>query len=134
MVSFSSPDVMRFMDKKVSRTGKALGPSYEIVSDVKTRAEGVRIKHRLGMASDPMEQFHNLSCAHLNSMQIAQRGALVIHEPVVAAVPGFARDLFFPRDTNRARFVVGTSKARYDSASPRDTSTPGVTGCQSTRQ
>ena len=44
---------------------------------------------------------------YLNSgMQIAQRGALVIHEPVVAAVPVFARDLFFPRDTNRARFVA----------------------------
>jgi hypothetical protein len=44
---------------------------------------------------------------YLNSgIQIAQRGALVIHEPVVAAVPAFARDLFFPRDTNRARFVA----------------------------
>src|SRR5207244_3216770 len=44
---------------------------------------------------------------YLNSgIQIAQRGALVIHEPVVAAVPAFARDLFFPRDTNRTRFVA----------------------------
>ncbi len=29
-------------------------------------------------------------------VQIAQRGALVIRDPVVAAVPAFARDLFFP--------------------------------------
>jgi hypothetical protein len=29
-------------------------------------------------------------------VQIAQRGALVIHDPVVASVPPFARDLFFP--------------------------------------
>ncbi len=44
---------------------------------------------------------------YLNSgIQIAQRGAIVVHDPVVAGVPAFARDLFFPRDTNRARFVA----------------------------
>ena len=44
---------------------------------------------------------------YLNSgIQLAQRGAIVVHDPVVAAVPAFARDLFFPRDTNRARFVA----------------------------
>ena len=31
-------------------------------------------------------------------IQIAQRGALVVPDPVVAAVPAFARDLFFPSD------------------------------------
>jgi hypothetical protein len=31
-------------------------------------------------------------------IQIAQRGALVVHDPVVAAVPNFARDLFMPTD------------------------------------
>ena len=31
-------------------------------------------------------------------VQIAQRGALVLHDPVVAAVPPFARSLFFPSD------------------------------------
>ncbi len=31
-------------------------------------------------------------------VQIAQRGAVVLHDPVVAAVPPFARDLFFPSD------------------------------------
>ena len=39
-------------------------------------------------------------------LQIAQRGALVISDPVIAAVPPFARDLFVPRDANRARFVA----------------------------
>jgi hypothetical protein len=29
-------------------------------------------------------------------IQIAQRGAIVVHDPVVATVPPFARDLFFP--------------------------------------
>ncbi|MFL6279768.1 MAG: hypothetical protein ACJ731_06640 [Vicinamibacterales bacterium] len=29
-------------------------------------------------------------------VQIAQRGAIVVHDPVIAAVPDFARDLFFP--------------------------------------
>ena len=39
-------------------------------------------------------------------IQIAQRGAIVVHDPVVAAVPPFARDLFFPRDANREHFVA----------------------------
>jgi hypothetical protein len=30
-------------------------------------------------------------------IQLAQRGALIVHDPVVAAVPPFARDLFMPR-------------------------------------
>ena len=48
-VGFSSPDVMRFLDKKVSRQGLTFGPNaHEVVSDVKMRREGVRIKHRLG--------------------------------------------------------------------------------------
>jgi len=29
-------------------------------------------------------------------IQIAQRGAIIVHDPVVATVPPFARDLFFP--------------------------------------
>ncbi|HJU61999.1 MAG TPA: hypothetical protein VJ864_08130 [Candidatus Binatia bacterium] len=51
MVGLSSPEVMRFMDKKVTRSGKSAGPSHEIVTDLKTRTEGVRIKHRLGKNS-----------------------------------------------------------------------------------
>jgi|307.fasta_scaffold26106_2 hypothetical protein len=52
MVSFSSPDVMRFMGKKVTRKGDTCGPhAHEVVSDMKTRTEGVRIKHRLGKNS-----------------------------------------------------------------------------------
>jgi hypothetical protein len=39
-------------------------------------------------------------------VQIAQRGTLVFHDPVVAAVPAQARDLFLPRDRNRERFVA----------------------------
>ncbi|MBV8072903.1 MAG: hypothetical protein JO270_23575 [Acidobacteriaceae bacterium] len=51
MLELSSPDVMRFMGKKVTRGGKAAGPSHEVITDMKTRAEGVRIKHRLGKNS-----------------------------------------------------------------------------------
>jgi len=44
---------------------------------------------------------------YVNSgIQIAQRGAIVIHDPVVAAVPAFARDLFFPSDKNRTRYTA----------------------------
>jgi len=38
-------------------------------------------------------------------VQIAQRGTLQYHDPVVAAVPPSARDLFVPQDTNRPGFV-----------------------------
>ncbi len=52
MVSFSSPDVMRFMGKKVTRKGEPFGPhSHEVISDLKVRSQGVRIKHRLGKNS-----------------------------------------------------------------------------------
>jgi hypothetical protein len=52
MTSFSSPDVMRFMGKKVTGKGDTFGPhAHEIVSDLKVRSEGVRIKHRLGQNS-----------------------------------------------------------------------------------
>jgi hypothetical protein len=43
---------MRFLDKKVSRKGDAVGRNaHEVVSDLKVRSEGVRIKHRLGKNS-----------------------------------------------------------------------------------
>ena len=38
-------------------------------------------------------------------IQIAQRGAIVATDPVVANVPAFARDLFFPSDPGHARFA-----------------------------
>ena len=39
-------------------------------------------------------------------VQIAQRGTLAYHDPVVAAVPAFARDLFLPKDQIRPGFVA----------------------------
>lgn len=49
MTSFSSPDVMRFLGKKVTQQG-AMPMNFvqEVTTDVKRRVEGVRIKHRLG--------------------------------------------------------------------------------------
>jgi hypothetical protein len=38
-------------------------------------------------------------------VQIAQRGAIVVSDPVVAAVPPFARDLFFPADANKDYYL-----------------------------
>ena len=44
---------------------------------------------------------------YVNSgLQIAQRGAIVVKDPVVASVPPFARDLFIPRDRNFEHFVA----------------------------
>jgi len=48
MTALSSPDVMRFMGRKLAPPG-GLAPTFkgEVTSDSKTRAEGVRIKHRV---------------------------------------------------------------------------------------
>jgi hypothetical protein len=49
VVSFSSPDVLRFMDKKVTRQGNpANGVRLPISTDLKVRSNGARVKHRLG--------------------------------------------------------------------------------------
>ena len=49
VVSFSSPDVLRFMGKKVSRHGKiAGGVRLPVATDLKVRSNGARVKHRLG--------------------------------------------------------------------------------------
>jgi hypothetical protein len=49
MTAFSSPDVMRFLGKKVGPSGTPRGShSHEVISDRKVRQEGVRIKHRHG--------------------------------------------------------------------------------------
>jgi hypothetical protein len=52
MTSFSSPDVLRFMGKRVSQWGGPVG-GYEVPvsSDLKVRSSGVRIKHRYGANS-----------------------------------------------------------------------------------
>ena len=47
--TFSSPDVMRFLGKKVH--GNFAG---ELISDYKSRPEGIRVKHRLGANSVKM--------------------------------------------------------------------------------
>lgn len=48
ITTFASPDVMRFLGRKL-QTHDRPSPAFhgEVVSDVKTRAEGVRIKHRV---------------------------------------------------------------------------------------
>jgi hypothetical protein len=49
MVTLSSADVLRFMGKKVTRTGNAAGGlKLPLSSDLKMRVNGARIKHRLG--------------------------------------------------------------------------------------
>jgi len=49
VVSLSSPDVLRFMGKKVTRQGNAAGGlKLPLSTDLKIRGNGARIKHRLG--------------------------------------------------------------------------------------
>jgi hypothetical protein len=48
MTSFSSPDVMKFLGHKVTSQGQVSGNFQgEIGTDLKRRAEGVRVKHRV---------------------------------------------------------------------------------------
>ncbi len=49
VVSLSSPDVLRFMGKKVTPRGNAAaGLRLPLSTDLKIRSQGARIKHRLG--------------------------------------------------------------------------------------
>lgn len=55
MESFSSSDVMRFLGRKTLPSGRVRGRfSGEVVSDLRRRPEGVRIKHRLNSNSIKM--------------------------------------------------------------------------------
>jgi hypothetical protein len=55
LTTFLSPDVMRFLGRKIPPSNK-LPPRLEaeVVSDAKVRSEGTRIKHRLGQNSIKM--------------------------------------------------------------------------------
>jgi len=48
ILTFSSPDVLRFMGKKLTRQGEGFGQPLPLNSDWKVRSNGARIKHRLG--------------------------------------------------------------------------------------
>jgi hypothetical protein len=48
ILTFSSPDVLRFMGKKLTRQGEGFGQPLPLNSDWKVRSQGARIKHRLG--------------------------------------------------------------------------------------
>jgi hypothetical protein len=53
--NLSSPDVMRFLQQKLTKSGAISGKFQgEVVSDLKTRQEGTRVKHRLGANSVKM--------------------------------------------------------------------------------
>jgi hypothetical protein len=55
LTTFLSPDVMRFLGRNIPPAGNVPpGLKTELVSDMKTRLEGVRIKHRLGENSIKM--------------------------------------------------------------------------------
>jgi len=55
MQTFSSPDVLRFLGRKTTAAGEVHGGfAGEVLSDVRRRPEGVRIKHRLNFNSIKM--------------------------------------------------------------------------------
>lgn len=54
MTDFGSPDVMRFLGKKVALNNRLPNCKCEVVTDLLQRAEGIRIKHRMGNNSIKM--------------------------------------------------------------------------------
>jgi hypothetical protein len=48
MTTFSSPDVMRFLGRKIPSTGN-INPRFagQVITDLKHRPEGIRVKHRV---------------------------------------------------------------------------------------
>jgi hypothetical protein len=55
MTTFSSPDVLRFLGRKTLLSGEVHGKFQgEVISDLRRRAEGVRVKHRLNRNSIKM--------------------------------------------------------------------------------
>jgi hypothetical protein len=55
MTTFRSPDILRFLGKKLTKSGEINGHvDAEITSDLKRRQEGVRIKHRYNQNSEKL--------------------------------------------------------------------------------
>jgi hypothetical protein len=68
MTTFSSPDVMRFLSKPVPSSGKVhRNFQGEVVSDLKERQEGVRIKHSVGGNSIPRPRARRCSGPHVGA-------------------------------------------------------------------
>src|SRR3984893_6890397 len=65
LLSFSSPDVMRFLRKKILLSGQIPGRfAGELVSDLKRRVEGDRIKHRIDQNSVELDHLLSLYNMH----------------------------------------------------------------------
>jgi len=64
ITTFASPDVLRFLGKKIPAHGQVSGKvRAEVTSDLKRRVEGVRIKHRMGQNSLCFFQKQGVSAA-----------------------------------------------------------------------
>ena len=60
MTTFRSPDVMRFLGQRIPASGIHGRYEGEVVTDIKTRPEGVRIKHRMDHNSVKMYDKYGL--------------------------------------------------------------------------
>ncbi len=96
LTTFLSPDVMRFLGRKVPAGGHPHGNlQAEVVSDVKRRPEGVRIKHRLGENSVKMP-------APANRPGYDKQGSVLRVETTINDVGDFKHALGLdPRDIPR---------------------------------
>ena len=103
LTTFLSADVMRFLGRKVPASGQPNGNlQAEVVSDVKRRPEGVRIKHRVGENSVKMyDKQESVLRVETTINPRLRRGRLWISSrPSV------------PRRTNRMRRRAGSACAR----------------------
>lgn len=80
MTHFASPDVLRFLQQKVTATGQ-VDPRFqgEVVSDLKRRVEGTRVKHRLGANS--VKMYDKSACVLRIETTIHDASGLKVYRP-----------------------------------------------------
>lgn len=121
IVCFRSPDVMRFLGRKLH--GRFAG---EVVSDYKDRAEGVRVKHRGAGNSVKMYDKHGVILRAETTINIAKE--IKVYRPAEGD-PGGEKSWRPMRkgiaDLHRRAEVSGRCNRRYlDALATLDTSTP----------
>jgi hypothetical protein len=115
LTTFLSADVMRFLGRKIPSTGLPHGRFQgEVVSDVKHRTEGVRIKHRIGDNSVKMydKQGSVLRVeTTINDVDQFKTFRAPEHQP--DAAPGWQRMRKGVADLHRRAAVSQASNDRY---------------------
>jgi hypothetical protein len=110
LTTFHSPDVMRFLGRNIPPEGRVPAAlKQEIVSDSKTRPEGVRVKHRFGHNSIKMYDKQGSVLRVETTINDAAGGRTSLHDEGSAnvrsraAVPAIRCSVAYPSDAARPR-------------------------------